>query len=428
MRRTAGVLCVLCVVSLFAEPASAQVRVQPPQFEQPHDLPATLTPAPRAAWREYADVGALAALLAAATYFALRRRSRAGVVVTSLAALAYLGFWRQGCVCPVGSIQNVCQGLGGGYAIPLSVLAFFLLPLAATLLFGRTFCAGACPLGAIQDVVLLRPLKVPAWLDHALGLLPYVYLALAAALAYVGSAYVICRYDPFVGFFRLSATAGMLTVGGCLLFIALFVGRPYCRYLCPYGAILRPISWSSWRHAKVSPDRCVQCRLCEQSCPFGALRSATPETLGPRRAGLGLLAATLALTPLLAAGGAALGWMLRGPLSYNDATVRLAQRVQLEEAGLARDTTDASLTFRQSGQPRPDLYAEARRLTRRVGQAGAAAGGFVGLVVGLKLVSLTVRRRRKDFEPDRAKCFSCGRCFKYCPVGRGPAPAAGNGE
>lgn len=43
-------------------------------------------------------------------------------------------------------------------------------------------------------------------------------------------------------------------------------------------------------------------------------------------------------------------------------------------------------------------------------------GGFVGLIVGLKLVRLSVRRRREDYQADRAHCVACGRCYDYCPV------------
>jgi NosR/NirI family nitrous oxide reductase transcriptional regulator len=45
-------------------------------------------------------------------------------------------------------------------------------------------------------------------------------------------------------------------------------------------------------------------------------------------------------------------------------------------------------------------------------------GGFVGLVVAGKLIGLTVRRSRKDYEADQGRCLACGRCFDYCPVGR----------
>jgi len=63
----------------------------------------------------------------------------------------------QGCVCPIGSIQNVTLAMTDhSYILPLTVLIFFLAPLVFTLLFGRTFCAGVCPFGALQDMVSFK--------------------------------------------------------------------------------------------------------------------------------------------------------------------------------------------------------------------------------------------------------------------------------
>ena len=114
-------------------------------------------------------------------------------------------------------------------ACRLAAVAFFALPLVFTLLFGRTFCAAVCPLGAVQELVAVRPLKVPLWLDHALGLLAYVYLGAAVLFAATDTAFVICRYDPFVAMFRLSGDVNMLVLGGCFLAVGMLVGRPYCR-------------------------------------------------------------------------------------------------------------------------------------------------------------------------------------------------------
>ena len=47
------------------------------------------------------------------------------------------------------------------------------------------------------------------------------------ALAATGTAFVICRYDPFVGFFRMSAGIDMLVFGGSLLLLSFIIGRPY---------------------------------------------------------------------------------------------------------------------------------------------------------------------------------------------------------
>jgi len=44
--------------------------------------------------------------------------------------------------------------------------------------------------------------------------------------------------------------------------------------------------------------------------------------------------------------------------------------------------------------------------------------GIAGVVIGLMLIGASVHRTRTDYEPDRATCVACGRCYKYCPVGR----------
>jgi NosR/NirI family transcriptional regulator, nitrous oxide reductase regulator len=69
------------------------------------------------------------------------------------------------------------------YSIPIVVTATFFLPLVVALFFGRAFCGGVCALGAIQELVLLKPVQVPRRLDRALGLLKYVYLGAGASVS-----------------------------------------------------------------------------------------------------------------------------------------------------------------------------------------------------------------------------------------------------
>jgi NosR/NirI family nitrous oxide reductase transcriptional regulator len=400
---------------LCAGPAMAEL-IATPEFAD-HPIPTAVVPDAPASWWQAIDIGVLFVALALASYLALVKRSRRYLFILTIASLGWFGFWRGGCICPIGAIQNVSlAAFDTTYVIPLTVVAFFVLPLVFTLFFGRTFCAAVCPLGAAQELVAVRSVTVPPWLDHALGLLRYIYLGAAVLFAATGTAFVICRYDPFVAFFRLSGSANMLVFGGSLLLIGVFVGRPYCRYLCPYGAILGLLSSISKWHVRIPPNECINCRLCEDVCPYGAIQPPTiDQPPAGRQRGRRRLVGLLAATPLLVAALAWLGTWLAEPLARMDPEVRLAEQVHQEELGLTDLTTDASDAFRATGRLSDDLYATASSKRARFGTLGGWLGGWVGLVVGLKLCHLSVRRRRVDYRTDRSGCVSCARCFWYCP-------------
>jgi ferredoxin len=266
----------------------APARAQQYEYERPVDrapteeaigegyvTPEVQRPRPRAVPWHLVDVALLAVALGTAAWLALRRRRRAGLVALSVVCLSYFGFYREGCICPIGATQNVAVALvDPHYAVPHYVIAIFVLPLAAALLAGRVFCSGVCPLGAIQELVALRAVEVPAKLDKALGALKWVYLGLAVYYAVLPAAsrdFLICRFDPFVGLFRFTGAAWLLLAGGALLVAGVFVGRPYCRWLCPYGALLSAFSRYAWRSFSITPDRELDCGLCQGACPYGAI-------------------------------------------------------------------------------------------------------------------------------------------------------------
>jgi ferredoxin len=62
-----------------------------------------------------------------------------------------------------------------------------------------------------------------------------------------------------------------------------------------------------------------------------------------------------------------------------------------------------------------EVLIQAARVERRFAIGTAIFGGWAGLVIGIKLISLSVLRRRTDYEPDRGSCFACARCFESCP-------------
>lgn len=277
-QRTMFALACWLLVSVAPSAVAAAPRFPPPDFESGYQLPQTAYPGARATWKEVADVAVLAGALSVAAWLALKKRSRNGMLALSVFSLAYFGFYRGGCICPVGAIQNVTLALADSrYAVPVTAVLFFAMPLLFALLFGRVFCGGVCPLGAIQDLALLRPVAVPLALQNALGALPVIYLGAAVLFSALDTMHLICRYDPFVAFFRLGGQFHMLVAGGAILLASVFIGRPYCRFLCPYRVLLGLCSRVAWRHATITPDECVVCSLCEGQCPFGAIRKPTPE-------------------------------------------------------------------------------------------------------------------------------------------------------
>lgn len=417
--RFMGLLAVaLALLSPAARAGTEQeMRFPAPEFKSGYAFPETTTPTPTSETREWIDVAVFAAALGLAAWLAVKRHSRRGIFWLMIFSLLYFGFYKQGCICPIGSIQNVALALfNSHYALPLTVLIFFGLPLIFALFFGRVFCSSICALGAIQDLVAIKPITLPRRITVGLSVIPYAYLGLAVLLAATNTGFLICRFDPFIGFFRLTGGAPYLYLGAAFLIVGVVIARPYCRFFCPYGVLLGWMSRLSRRHLTITPTSCVNCRLCETSCPFDYIDKPNlglareDRQVGARRLGFLFL-----MLPVLVGLCGWTGHRLSVPLSRYNSTVAVAEQILAEKHDASLEPTLESKTFRSKGMPETELIESAITVRSRLNIGGWLVGGFVGLVFGLKLIGFSTVRTRKDYEVDQTHCFSCARCCTYCP-------------
>lgn len=396
-------------------------RFPRPEFESGYQYPERDYFVPYENFWNVLDIVMLVALMSLITWAAYKKRTRGPIIITSLISVAYFGFFREGCVCSIGSIQNIALAMvDNTYHLPLVVLLFFLLPIIFAFLFGRVFCAGVCPFGALQELLNVKNYRISKSVCTALSVIPWLYLFFALLYALTRSRFIICQFDPFIGIFRLGGDFGLIAFGAILLVMSIFTGRPFCRFLCPYGALLSLFSSVSIWKIKITEKTCVNCQLCHNSCPVDAvLPPYQNKNAEARNAGVIRILKYAVGLPLLMVIGALLMRLSSDNLSYANKEVRLYELVQIQEAHPDYEMLPEVEAFYAQGRTVEELQQSNDAVQADFRLYGTIVGALIGLVIGLKLINLSVRRTRKEYEIDHKNCVSCGKCFSYCPQNKG---------
>lgn len=162
----------------------------------------------------------------------------------------------------------------------LSALGVFFIILASVIFFSRIFCGYVCPLGSMQELAskvnfkssLKAQKRVTFRLDppeRFLRIICWIYLCVLGVTAILWGFSVSQYLDPFNGFQFLEVLVPLTVIFLTIILItSFFLYRPWCRLLCPFGAISGLISFSQTRYVRTS--ECTDCGLCEKICPSHA--------------------------------------------------------------------------------------------------------------------------------------------------------------
>jgi polyferredoxin len=205
---------------------------------------------------------------------------------------------------PIGALMALRLWVTEGFFDPVhpAALVILLAAIALALILKKSFCGWICPVGTISEAVhgagrklFGRNFALPHYVDYALRSVKYALLAFflyvvflrmsgAEARVFLGTPYWKVADVKMLEFFTGISGTTAAVLGG-LTALSLLYKNFWCRYLCPYGALLGLLSYLSPLKITRNEEACVHCHRCTRNCPSGLAveekaRVRSPECTG----------------------------------------------------------------------------------------------------------------------------------------------------
>jgi polyferredoxin len=163
-----------------------------------------------------------------------------------------------------------------------SALFIFLAIIIASVVLKKSFCSWLCPIGTLSESLWLlgekifgKNIHLPRWLDYPLRSLKYLLLSffvwaiagmdVPAMAAFIDSPYnKIADVKMFLFFANISTFALWTII--VFMMLSVVVKNFWCRFLCPYGALLGIVGWLSPLKITREKSTCIDCNLCTEAC------------------------------------------------------------------------------------------------------------------------------------------------------------------
>jgi polyferredoxin len=198
-----------------------------------------------------------------------------------LITIIFGGIWLGGIPNAVMPIQQVLTTIGlrtdFSYLLPAIIIVNVLL--ATSLIVGRVFCGFACPIGALQELIsklnfktdLKAQKKAKFRIEVSTKLsnkVRWIFLGILFFSASIWSLIILPEFNPLSGFsvFRSPDPLTLIIPFIALILVSVasfFLYRPWCRFLCPFGAGSSLLTRAKLQHM----ENCTDCGVCEKICP-----------------------------------------------------------------------------------------------------------------------------------------------------------------
>lgn len=186
-------------------------------------------------------------------------------------------------VCPFGGVVTLYSLFTTEtfvQKIHESSLVLMIIVTVAAILVGSVFCGWICPFGTFQEWLSTLGRKIfkkkynhfiPYKFDKYLRFLRYLVLIWVIGMTAWSGTLIFSNYDPYYALFQFW-TGEVAITGFIALFLVVllsfFVERPFCKYACPYGAVLGLFNFIRIYGLRRNADTCISCSACDKACPM----------------------------------------------------------------------------------------------------------------------------------------------------------------
>jgi polyferredoxin len=186
-------------------------------------------------------------------------------------------------VCPFGGVVTLGTLFSDGTyvsKIHASAVVLMIAAFLTALIFGAAFCGWICPFGSFQELLARMGRRiggkkfntlVPKRLDKLLRYLRYAVLVWVLYVTTISGKLIFADYDPYYALFNFwsgDVALSALIILGLVMVLSLFIERPFCKYACPYGALLGIFNLFRFFGIRRKADTCISCGACDRACPM----------------------------------------------------------------------------------------------------------------------------------------------------------------